>query len=241
MRDRVRVMFDHALAECSILQAFSRKLQCQGRSLHSGSEVYDLGSFERILVVSIGKAGHSMAEAFGNIVGTALNGIIATPTAPPEQLAGFRYFIGGHPLPNDDSLRAGDAILRLLHALSPETLAVFLISGGASAIAEKPISDGITLADVVATYRALVLSGAPIAEINARRAGVGTDHARHHDRQRVLRNCRVLPVARPLSTAGALAVRWRAVARDAEGRRSCLRALALRHRAVERDRGQRGR
>lgn len=167
MRDRVRVMFDHALAECSILQAFSRKLQCQGRSLHSGSEVYDLGSFERILVVSIGKAGHSMAEAFGNIVGTALNGIIATPTAPPEQLAGFRYFIGGHPLPNDDSLRAGDAILRLLHALSPETLAVFLISGGASAIAEKPISDGITLADVVATYRALVLSGAPIAEINA--------------------------------------------------------------------------
>ncbi len=167
MRARARVMFDHALAECGIPQAFSRKLQCRGRHLQSGNEVYDLRAFERILVVSIGKAGHSMAEVFANIVDTDLTGIIAAPTAPPAQLFGFRYFTGGHPLPNDDSLRAGDAILRLVHELSPQTLAVFLISGGASAIAEKPISDGIALQDVVETYRALVHSGAPIAEINA--------------------------------------------------------------------------
>jgi hydroxypyruvate reductase len=167
MRDRVREMFDHALAECSIPQAFSRRLQCRGRYLQSGSEIFDLGAFERILVISIGKAGHSMAEAFANVVGTGLTGIVAAPTAPPAQLFGFRYFTGGHPLPNEESLRAGDAILRLVQALSPETLAVFLISGGASAIAEKPISAGISLADVVETYRALVHSGAPIAEINA--------------------------------------------------------------------------
>ena len=167
MRDRARVIFDHALAECGIPQAFGRKLQCRGRRLQSGNEVYDLRAFERILVVSIGKAGHSMAEVLANIVDMGLTGIIAAPTAPPAQLFGFRYFIGGHPLPNDDSLRAGDAILRLVHELSPETLAVFLISGGASAIAEKPISGGISLQDVVETYRALVHSGAPIAEINA--------------------------------------------------------------------------
>ena len=167
MRDRARVIFDHALAECGIPQAFGRKLQCRGRRLQSGNEVYDLRAFERILVVSIGKAGHSMAEVLANIVDMGLTGIIAAPTAPHAQLFGFRYFIGGHPLPNDDSLRAGDAILRLVHELSPETLAVFLISGGASAIAEKPISGGISLQDVVETYRALVHSGAPIAEINA--------------------------------------------------------------------------
>ena len=44
---------------------------------------------------------------------------------------------------------------------------LFLISGGASAIAEKPISADISLADVIETYKALVHSGAPIAEINA--------------------------------------------------------------------------
>ncbi len=41
-----------------------------------------------------------------------------------------------------------------------------MLSGGGSAIAEKPIDDEISLEDLIATYRALVLSGAPIAEIN---------------------------------------------------------------------------
>jgi glycerate 2-kinase len=118
-------------------------------------------------VVSIGKAGQSMAAAFSNIVDTGLTGIIDCPNAPPAQLFGFRYFTGGHPLPNEDSLRAGDAILRLVAGSSPRTMAVFLISGGASAIAEKPISANISLADVIETYKVLVHSGAPIAEINA--------------------------------------------------------------------------
>ena len=167
MRDRVRDMFDHALGECDIAQAFNRKLRPQGRYLQVGDEAYDLESFQPALVISIGKAGHSMAEAFANIVGTGLTGIVATPNIPPAQVFGFRYFSGGHPLPNKDSLRAGDAILRLVQGLPPEALVVFLISGGASAIAEKPISVGISLAEVVATYQALVHSGAPIAEINA--------------------------------------------------------------------------
>ncbi len=108
-----------------------------------------------------------MADAFSNILGTGFTGVIACPNAPAAQLFGFRYFIGGHPLPNEDSLRAGQAILRLVVGSSPRTLAVFLISGGASAIAEKPISDDISLSDVIETYKALVHSGAPIAEINA--------------------------------------------------------------------------
>ena len=167
MRDRARDMFEHALEECDISRAFARKLQFQERYLQVEDMLYDLGAFQRALVISIGKAGHGMAEAFSNLIGSGLTGIVAAPTAPPAQLFGLRYFKGGHPLPNEDSLRAGDAILRLLHALTPETLAVFLISGGASAIAEKPIGADLSLGDVVQTYKALVHSGATIAEINA--------------------------------------------------------------------------
>ena len=167
MRGRAKEMFEHALSECSIPRAFSKHVLYDRGELRLGNDVYALGSFSRTLVVSIGKAGHTMAEALANTVGTGLTGIIACPNAPPAQLFGFRYFLGGHPLPNEDSLRAGDAILRLVGSPSPQTLVVFLISGGASAIAEKPISAGISLADVVETYKALVHSGAPIAEINA--------------------------------------------------------------------------
>src|ERR1017187_8256506 len=164
MRDRAREMFGHALSECSIPRAFSKQVLYDRGELSLGNDVYALGTFSRTLVVSIGKAGYTMADALANIVGNRFTGIIACPNAPPAQLFGFRYFLGGHPLPNEESLRAGDAILRLLGAPSPQTLVIYLISGGASAIAEKPISAGISLPDVVQPYRALVLSGAPIPE-----------------------------------------------------------------------------
>lgn len=167
MRARAREIFDHALSECSIPRALSKKLEHRERYLKVNESVYDLGAFTRVLAVSIGKAGSSLAETFAGIIGVELTGIIAAPGAAPRELPGFQYFSGGHPLPNEDSLAAGEAILQLVSGLSPETLVVFLISGGASAIAEKPIRPQISLADVVQTYRALVHSGAPIGEINA--------------------------------------------------------------------------
>src|SRR5208282_1996766 len=131
MRGRAREMFDRALLECSIPHAFSQHVLCEGGQLRIGEDDHDLGSFERVLVVSIGKAGQTMAEALSNIVGSGITGIVDCPNVPPAQLFGFRYFAGGHPLPNEDSLRAGDAILRLVAGLSPRTLVLFLISGGA--------------------------------------------------------------------------------------------------------------
>ena len=167
MRALSREIFDRALAECSIPHAFSRQVLYDGEHLRIGKDLYDAESFERVLLVSIGKAGHTMAEAFSNILGGGVTGVVACPNPQSAQVPGFDYFSGGHPLPNEDSLRAGDAILRLVSGSSPRTLTVFLISGGASAIAEKPISADITLADVIEAYKALVHSGAPIAEINA--------------------------------------------------------------------------
>jgi glycerate 2-kinase len=167
MRRRVREIFDHALAECSISRTFARSLRYDGGLLCVGDHHYELGGFSRVAVVAIGKAGHSMAEALAQTIPTQLTGIISCPTAASSPVAGFRYFCGGHPLPNEDSLRAGDAILEVLRELPDRSLVLFLISGGASAIAEKPFVPSLTLSDMVDTYRALVHSGAPIAEINA--------------------------------------------------------------------------
>jgi hydroxypyruvate reductase len=64
-------------------------------------------------------------------------------------------------------MQAARAMLRALEAQPASGLVIFLLSGGGSSIVEKPIDDEISLDDLVATYRALVHSGAPIAEINA--------------------------------------------------------------------------
>ncbi len=172
MRDMAQHLFRHALAEASVDRAFRKHVSCERGVLRICEDLYDLNSYGRVFVVSIGKAAHAMVEALQNQAGDRFEGIIAGPSvAGPEndapQLRGFRYFGGGHPLPNQESIHAGQAILKSLGALDAASLVIFLLSGGGSSMVEKPIDDEISLADLISTYAALVLSGAPIAEINA--------------------------------------------------------------------------
>ena len=166
MREVARSIFQHALAESSIAKAFARHVHCERGILRVCEDLYDLDAYSRVLVVSIGKAGHTLVEALEAQVGSRLEGIVATSVDPASQVHGFRYFKGGHPTPNADSVRAAEAILKSLNAQMTSSLVIFMLSGGGSAIAEKPIDDEISLDDLIATYRALVLCGAPIAEIN---------------------------------------------------------------------------
>jgi glycerate 2-kinase len=167
MRQVAHDIFQHALAEASIGRGLARHVHYERGVLRVAEDLYDLHSYSRVLVVSLGKAGHSMVEALANQVGSSLEGIVASSVEPPTQVHGFRYFRGGHPTPNAESIQAASAILRLLDAQPASALVIFLLSGGGSSIVEKPIDDEISLDDLIATYRALVHSGAPIAEINA--------------------------------------------------------------------------
>ena len=148
-------------------KAFESHVQYERGVLRVCDDLHHLKSYARVFVVSFGKAAHRMAEVLARQVGPTVEGIIADPNPHPYQLSGYRYFQGGHPQPNEESVRAGEAILKTLNALNDQSLAIFLISGGGSAVVEKPADDEISLADLVATYKALVLSGAPIAQINA--------------------------------------------------------------------------
>jgi hydroxypyruvate reductase len=136
--------------------------------LRVSEDLYHLQAYSRVLVVSIGKAGHTMVEALTQQVGeSSLEGIVATSVEPSAQVRGFRYFRGGHPTPNAESIHAANAIHKALQAQTATSMVICMIRGGGSSIVEKPIDDEISLDDLIATYRALVHSGAPIAEINA--------------------------------------------------------------------------
>jgi glycerate 2-kinase len=169
MRTAAREIFLHALSESGIEKSFDRHVFYERGVLRVGEDLYDIGSYGRVLVASIGKAAHTMVEALMYRVGpgVGVTGIACGPTQPSSQVFGFRYYVGGHPTPNADSVRAAEAILRSLEYCNQRTLVIFLISGGGSSLVEKPISESITLADLAQTYKVLVHSGAPIAEINA--------------------------------------------------------------------------
>jgi glycerate 2-kinase len=167
MRDTAREIFAAALKNASIENAFARNVHCERRVLRIGEDLHDLDLYNRVFVVSIGKAAHTMAAALEAQVGSSLEGIVASSVEPANQIRGFRYFRGGHPTPTAESIRAAEAILKSLASLDSASLAIFMISGGGSSIVEKPVDDEITLEDLAATYQTLVHSGAPIAEINA--------------------------------------------------------------------------
>ena len=166
MRDTARSIFTTALRNASIASAFARHIHCERGVLRICDDLYDLNSYSRVFVVSIGKAAHTMAAALEAQAGARLEGIVASSVEPANQIRGLRYFHGGHPTPTGESIRAAEAILKSLRAQDAASLVIFMISGGGSSIVEKPIDDEISLADLIATYKALVHSGAPIAEIN---------------------------------------------------------------------------
>jgi hydroxypyruvate reductase len=166
MRSLAREMFLHALSECSMDKAFERNISCDRGVLRIGEDLYDLRAYGRVYIVSIGKAAHTMVDALTARVGP-LEGIVVAPITPEPFQPGFQYFRGGHPLPNAESVKAARAILAGLESQNDASLVIFMISGGGSALCESPIDDAISLQDLIATNKALVLSGAPIAKINA--------------------------------------------------------------------------
>src|SRR5215472_16121412 len=139
MRAVARQIFLRALSEASIEKAFARNVQYERGILRIGDDLHNLQSYSRVLAVSFGKAGHHMAECLAQQVGTTVQGIVADPNPQPAQLPGYRYFAGSHPQPNEESLRAADAILKSLGALNAQSLVIFMISGGGSSVVERPV------------------------------------------------------------------------------------------------------
>ena len=167
MRVTARHLFEHALKESSIDKAFRRHVTCERGVLRICEDLYDLNAYSRVFAVSIGKAAHTLVNALEMQAGDRFEGIVASSVDPVSQSRRFRYFRGGHPMPNDESIRAADALLKSLDAQNASSLVIYLLSGGGSSMIEKPLDDEISLEDLVTTYKVLVHSGAPIAEINA--------------------------------------------------------------------------
>jgi hydroxypyruvate reductase len=171
-------LFVHALKACNIESAFDRRIRFDdGKLLRlmaegGGPDVVDLKAYRRIFVVAIGKAAVPMLDTLLVRMGRrkGLRGVCCAPEVPAlnsgKRNWRIRYFEGGHPLPNEASFAAARAALALLRKAKKDTLVIFLISGGSSALFDLPVEPEITLEDAMEFHQALLASGAPITEIN---------------------------------------------------------------------------
>jgi len=174
LKDIARQIFHETLAAIDIPAAMERKVLRDGPLLRCDDATIDLRAFTKVFVVAIGKVAHAMLDGLRSLLPAEIpfDGIASAPTPPSRPVSGIRYFTGGHPLPNSESLHAAKKTLALLQECDEKTLVFFLLSGGGSALVELPLASDLTLDDVQQFYRVLVTCGAPIGEMNAVRKHV---------------------------------------------------------------------
>ena len=118
----------------------------------------------RIFLVAAGKAAWQMADAAVKTLGQMEDGVIVTKYGHVKaEIPGVRCYEAGHPVPDANSFAATEKALELVHGLHPEDTVLFLLSGGGSALFEKPLISGEELQEITAQ---LLASGADIVEMN---------------------------------------------------------------------------
>src|ERR1700686_3853378 len=90
MRATAREIFASPLKNASSENPFARNVHCERRFLRIGDDLYDLDSYNRVFVVSIGKAAHTMAAALeAQLGGSSFEaGIVASSVEPTSQVRG---------------------------------------------------------------------------------------------------------------------------------------------------------
>jgi len=120
---------------------------------------------EKVRLVSIGKAGYRMAEAAYEVLGSRIEaGVVITKYRHAEgDLGPISVYEAGHPVPDQNGIDATARALELVKELTEKDTVILLISGGGSALFEKPLVPLDELQDIT---NQLLASGADIVEIN---------------------------------------------------------------------------
>lgn len=123
-----------------------------------------------VKLIAIGKAAWHMAHAACTTLGDQVDcGVIITKYNHSEgDIPHVEIFEAGHPVPDENSVRAARRALALVQGLTQEDTVLFLVSGGGSALFELPL-EGASLDDIASLTRQMLACGADIAEINTLR------------------------------------------------------------------------
>ncbi|TWB89965.1 hydroxypyruvate reductase [Bradyrhizobium macuxiense] len=151
-RTALRKIFDAAIASADPRMTIARALPAKPKG--------------RCIVIGAGKASAAMAAGLDAAwPDVDLSGVVVTRHGHSVPAGRIDVLEASHPVPDDSSKAAALRMLRAVEGLSADDLVIALMSGGGSALMTLPASP-MTLADKQAVNRALLASGATIAEMN---------------------------------------------------------------------------
>ena len=118
----------------------------------------------RILLVAVGKAAWQMAHTAVAALGRVDAGIVITKYGHVRgTIPGVTCYEAGHPVPDENSFAATEKVLTMVQNLTNQDTVLFLLSGGGSALFEKPLIPGAELQELT---NMLLAGGADIVEMN---------------------------------------------------------------------------
>ncbi len=159
-------IFLGALASVDIESEVRRVMRVKEGSLLIAGESIELSRFDEIVLIGFGKGSVRMGAALEKVLRDRVSrGLLVSDRRHPVPVRS-RVLIASHPLPDASSEKAADEIISLIMSCNERSLIVFLISGGGSALIEKPGPPNLKIEDLRSIGEKLITSGATIHEIN---------------------------------------------------------------------------
>ena len=119
----------------------------------------------RVYLAAVGKAAWQMARAAVDCLKTPVSGgvVVTKYGHVMGPIEGVTCVEAGHPVPDENSFRGTELVLELTRELKEADTVLFLVSGGGSALFEKPLIEAEELQDIT---NQLLACGADIVKIN---------------------------------------------------------------------------
>ena len=169
-KTKLEKIYFHALEKVKSESLIKDNISLKGNTITLAGTNYNLNADTRFFVFGVGKAAFDMAKECEIILGNKIHGGVVISTSVGD-LKYTKHFQSTHPLVSEKSIEAATLLVDSLKELKENDVFVFLLSGGASAMIEKPIA-GLTLNDFKKISAALLTSGIDIKALNSVRKSI---------------------------------------------------------------------
>jgi glycerate 2-kinase len=163
-------LFNIALDAVKAKNVVKNNICCDEKNLYVVDQKIPLKSFKNLYIFSVGKAAYEMAKTAEEIFGDKIYKGLAISLSD-QKLQFQDTYQSTHPIVSKKSFQAADKLINLAKELDEDDFFLFFLSGGASALIEKPI-DGLSLKEFQKISKALITSGIDIKAMNKVRKSI---------------------------------------------------------------------